>query len=79
VVVVVIDEPGGEEYYGGQVAAPVYAEVMARTMRVLGVPPDDPSVIKRRADLGPAPTHSTHWAYAPNAALTPKTGDGVVQ
>ena len=79
VVVVVVDEPGGEEYYGGQVAAPVYAEIMARTMRVLGVPPDDPSVIKRQADFGPAPIRSIHWAYAPNAALAPKARGGVVQ
>ena len=79
VVVVVIDEPGGEEYYGGHVAAPVYAEIMARTMRVLGIPPDDPSVIRREVDYGPVPSPSTHWAYAPNAALTAAPRDGVVQ
>lgn len=79
VVVVVIDEPAGEEYYGGQVAAPVYAEIMARSMRVLGIPPDDPSVIKRRADFGPVPYQATHWAYAPNAVLVPEHADGVVQ
>lgn len=79
VVVVVIDEPGGKEYYGGLVAAPVYAEIMARTMRVLGIPPDDPSVIKRRADFGPMPVRATHWAYAPNAALASETPGGVVQ
>ncbi len=27
-MVVVIDEPTGEEYYGGAVAAPVFADVM---------------------------------------------------
>ncbi len=79
VVVVVIDEPGGDEYYGGQVAAPVYAKIMARTMRVLGIPPDDPSVIRREVDYGPAPVPSTHWAYAPNASLTTAPRDGVVQ
>jgi len=79
VVVVVIDEPRGKEYYGGQVAAPVYAEIMARAMRVLGIPPDDSSVIKRRADFGPPPAAPTHWAYAPNAALVSAGGDGVVQ
>jgi len=79
VVVVVIDEPSGKEYYGGQVAAPVYAEIMTRAMRVLGVPPDDPSVIKRQADFGPAPPPVTRWAYAPNADLTPETGGGVVR
>ena len=79
VVVVVIDEPGGKEYYGGQVAAPVYAEIMACTMRILGVPPDDPAVIKRKADFGPQTVQATRWAYAPNAALLPATRAGVVQ
>jgi cell division protein FtsI (penicillin-binding protein 3) len=79
VVVVVIDEPGGKEYYGGQVAAPVYAEIMARSMRVLGVPPDDPSVITRKADFGPQPAPPTLWAYAPNAPLSPAAHAGVVQ
>ncbi|MEE9266930.1 MAG: penicillin-binding protein 2, partial [Gammaproteobacteria bacterium] len=79
IVVVVIDEPGGKEYYGGQVAAPVYAEIMARTMRVLGVPPDDPSVIKRQVDYGPEPVRPTRWAYAPNAALSPVARAGVVR
>jgi cell division protein FtsI (penicillin-binding protein 3) len=79
VVVVVIDEPGGKEYYGGQVAAPVYAEIMARSMRVLGIPPDDPTFITRRVDFGPAPAGATHWAYAPNAVLAAGSVDGVVQ
>lgn len=79
VVVVVIDEPGGEEYYGGQVAAPVYAEIMARTMRVLGVPPDDPTLAKRRVDFGPAPSQATRWAYAPNVVPASSSGAGVVR
>ena len=29
------------QYYGGQVAAPVFAEVMEKTLRVYGVAPDD--------------------------------------
>ena len=38
--VVVIDEPTGNKYYGGDVAAPVFANVMAGALRLLGVPPD---------------------------------------
>jgi cell division protein FtsI (penicillin-binding protein 3) len=38
--VVMLDEPGGKEYYGGQVAAPVFARVMAGTLRLLDVRPD---------------------------------------
>ncbi len=38
--IVVIDEPGGQLYYAGDVAAPVFANVMAGALRLLGVPPD---------------------------------------
>ncbi|WP_422126695.1 peptidoglycan D,D-transpeptidase FtsI family protein [Thioalkalivibrio sulfidiphilus] len=41
VMVVVIDEPAGEEYYGGQVAAPVFSKIMQGALRLLDVPPDD--------------------------------------
>ena len=40
VTVVVIDEPHGEYYYGSDVAAPVFAEVMSESLRLLAVPPD---------------------------------------
>jgi cell division protein FtsI (penicillin-binding protein 3) len=40
-IAVMIDEPSGE-YYGGRVAAPVFAQVMAGTLRILDVPPDAP-------------------------------------
>ena len=38
--VIVIDEPGTGEYYGGHVAAPVFAQVMAGALRILAIPPD---------------------------------------
>jgi cell division protein FtsI (penicillin-binding protein 3) len=38
--VVVIDEPSGQQYYGGDVAAPVFSNVMAGALRLRGVPPD---------------------------------------
>ncbi len=41
IMVVVIDDPRGEEYYGGQVAAPVFARVMSGALRLLNVAPDD--------------------------------------
>ncbi|HEX2139469.1 MAG TPA: penicillin-binding transpeptidase domain-containing protein [Woeseiaceae bacterium] len=40
VTVVVIDEPRGDFYYGSDVAAPVFAEVMSESLRLLAVPPD---------------------------------------
>ena len=39
--VVVIDEPTGGAYYGGEVAAPVFSAVMSGALRLLAVPPDD--------------------------------------
>ncbi|MDH4071991.1 MAG: penicillin-binding transpeptidase domain-containing protein [Gammaproteobacteria bacterium] len=38
--VVIIDEPTGELYYGGDVAAPVFGDIMAESLRLLAVPPD---------------------------------------
>jgi cell division protein FtsI (penicillin-binding protein 3) len=42
VVAVTIDEPTGEHIYGGRVAAPVFSEIMGRTLRMLGAEPDAP-------------------------------------
>ena len=38
---VLIDEPGGAQFYGGDVAAPVFASVMSGALRLMGVAPDD--------------------------------------
>jgi cell division protein FtsI (penicillin-binding protein 3) len=40
--VVVIDEPGAGRYYGGDVAAPVFSEVVGGALRLMAVPPDQP-------------------------------------
>jgi len=54
--VIVIDEPSRELYYGSDVAAPVFADVMSESLRLLAVPPDamparDPgSVMQAMAD-----------------------------
>ncbi len=42
VVAVSIDEPMAGHYYGGRVAAPVFATVVGRTLRMMGVEPDAP-------------------------------------
>jgi len=42
VIAVMIDEPGGKHYYGGEVAAPAFSNVMAGALRLLGVMPDAP-------------------------------------
>lgn len=42
IVAVMIDEPSAGKYYGGEVAAPVFATVMGSALRALGVAPDAP-------------------------------------
>jgi cell division protein FtsI (penicillin-binding protein 3) len=49
VTVVVIDEPNAGDYYGGQVAAPAFAEITQGVLRLLGVAPDDRSLPLRQA------------------------------
>ncbi|HKI64964.1 MAG TPA: penicillin-binding protein 2 [Burkholderiales bacterium] len=41
-IAVMIDEPAGSEYYGGLVAAPVFAQVMQGALRMINVPHDAP-------------------------------------
>ncbi len=42
IVAVMINEPSGAEYYGGQVAAPAFSNVMGAALRLLNVPNDAP-------------------------------------
>jgi len=53
VIAVMVDEPSNGKYYGGQVAAPVFAQVMAGSLRTLGVASDAPLM-----PLAPLPTDS---------------------
>ena len=39
-IAVVMDEPGGDQYYGGEVSAPVFGKVMSGALRILNVEPD---------------------------------------
>ena len=39
-VVVMVDNPKGDEYYGGDVSAPVFSAILERSLRWLDVPPD---------------------------------------
>ncbi|WP_269531702.1 penicillin-binding protein 2 [Chitinimonas sp. BJYL2] len=40
IVAVMIDEPTGGKYYGGDVAAPVFSAVVAGSLRMMGIAPD---------------------------------------
>lgn len=52
VVAVMIDEPSGAIYYGGDVAGPVFSRVMAGALRTLGIPQDAPDQVTPPADSG---------------------------
>ncbi|MGP1614737.1 MAG: peptidoglycan D,D-transpeptidase FtsI family protein [Pollutimonas bauzanensis] len=51
VVAVTLDEPHAGAYYGGRVAAPIFASVVASTLRRMGVQPDAP--IESLVAVGP--------------------------
>ncbi|VAX11569.1 Cell division protein FtsI [Peptidoglycan synthetase] [hydrothermal vent metagenome] len=53
VMVVMINEPRGDVYYGGEVAAPVFAKVMSGALRLMNVTPDD--VSSRHINLAALP------------------------
>ncbi|ROR94787.1 cell division protein FtsI (penicillin-binding protein 3) [Sinobacterium caligoides] len=40
IIVVVVNDPKAGQHYGGQVSAPVFAEVAAATLAAMGAPPD---------------------------------------
>ncbi len=50
VTLVMLDEPKKDAYYGGAVAAPVFADVMRDALRLLRVPPDNPAVLAAAAN-----------------------------
>ena len=50
-IVVVVDDPQGAAYYGGDVAAPVFSTIAAGALRIFAVPPDG-----KPADEVPRPT-----------------------
>ena len=49
IVAVMIDEPAGAKYYGGDIGAPVFASVMGAALRMMSVPPDAPQTLQLTA------------------------------
>ncbi len=46
--VVVVHDPKGGDYFGSQVAAPVFADIMAQALRLQNVDPDDTDELRER-------------------------------
>ncbi|HET7729683.1 MAG TPA: penicillin-binding protein 2, partial [Usitatibacter sp.] len=49
IVAVMLDEPQGARYYGGDVGAPVFSSVMGNALRMMGVAPDAPHTLNVQA------------------------------
>ena len=63
-MVVMVNDPRNEEYYGGEVAAPVFASVMSGALRLMGIAPDDipsdrNSASRRVAHYTPSQEHKS--------------------
>jgi cell division protein FtsI (penicillin-binding protein 3) len=57
VTVVVINDPQGERYGGGAVAAPVFSEITSDALRILNIPPTEIGSVEVAATIeqgGPA-------------------------
>jgi cell division protein FtsI (penicillin-binding protein 3) len=53
IVAVMLDEPNAGHYFGGDVAAPVFSEVVQQTLRLMGVQPDmavKPQIVANAAE-----------------------------
>jgi len=46
IVAVMIDEPAGAKYYGGDIGAPVFSSVMGSALRMMSVAPDAPQTLR---------------------------------
>lgn len=47
--IVVVEEPNEAHYYGGLVAAPVYKNVVSKTLHILNIPPDNTALPAKSA------------------------------
>lgn len=47
VMAVMVDDPKQNGYYGGQVAAPVFKEVLSHALRLMNISPDDVSALQK--------------------------------
>ena len=55
IIAVTIDEPSAGKFYGGEVSAPVFSNVMAQALRLASVPPDAPNLVDTSPVLMPTP------------------------
>ncbi|MBI3899174.1 MAG: penicillin-binding protein 2 [Gammaproteobacteria bacterium] len=85
VMVVAIDGPQRDHHFGGDVAAPVFGQVMAGALRLLDIPPDAPrpagtQIVKTPPahDRAPVAKVVTEPKSIPLASQPPHPGEGKV-
>lgn len=77
-IVVVVNEPRGLRYHGGQVAGPIFQQIASKALRYLGVPPDREGPMLARQDVAPVrvtakPVTRDQPASAPLAPALPQS------
>ncbi|HET8773710.1 MAG TPA: penicillin-binding protein 2, partial [Thermoanaerobaculia bacterium] len=76
-LIVVIDSPRTNGYYGGTVAAPIFKRIAERSLRHLGIPPSInalPPVLVARRDTATEPVASRAPGVMVDAAIAPEPG-----
>jgi len=68
VIVVVINDPGGDLYHGGEVAAPVFSRVMKGTLRVLNIAPDEQDLLVSSSEMRVSKSHKKIVSLGANDA-----------
>ncbi|HAU30791.1 MAG: Peptidoglycan glycosyltransferase [Desulfotomaculum sp. 46_296] len=64
-VLVLVDEPKGDQYYGGEIAAPAFQSVMRDTLVYLGIPQENSNDRKGQKEL-PEPGSVSSHVTVPN-------------
>jgi cell division protein FtsI (penicillin-binding protein 3) len=73
--VVVINDPGGQHYYAGLVAAPAFARIMEGALRLMDIPPDDVRTWYAATPLPPpAPAVEDYADLVESVAEAPQEG-----
>jgi hypothetical protein len=72
VVAVMVDEPGTKQHTGGDVAAPVFSQVVQQTLRIMNVAPDvevKPQYMTQAGTDAPAAPNAPAGALRPPVVL----------
>lgn len=74
--VVVIDDPKGDKYFGGEVAAPVFSKIMGDSLRILNAAPDAGTI---HQDLQNSDGQNLNTNQTVNKIITQETTQETIQ